>query len=97
MLTKDPATLSADETAAISRVAQDAELAVMVTLVQRFAGLVRGSSVTTPSPCRAPVRAFRNWVRDATASGLRTIATFAAALQKDTAVQAALSTPWSNA
>ena len=61
-------------------------------LVRRFADLVRGSSATAPSPCRAPVRTFLNWVRDASVSGLRTIATFAAALQKDAAAEAAFST-----
>ena len=97
MIAKDPATLSVDETAAIGRIAQDTEAAGMVALIRRFADLVRGSSVTAPSPCRAPVQTFQSWVRDASASGLRAIATFAAALQKDAAVKAALSTSWSNA
>ena len=38
-------------------------LAGIVALVRRFANLVRGSSVTAASPCRVPVRTFRNWVR----------------------------------
>lgn len=96
-MAKDPATLPAAETEAIDRGAQDKEAAGIVALVRRFANLVRGSSVTAASPCRVPIRTFRNWVRDASASGLRTVTTFATALQKDTAVKAALSTSWSNA
>ena len=97
MMTRDPTSLSADEKGAIGRIAQDTEAAVVVTLVRRFADLIRGSSITATASCRAPVRAFRSWARDASASGLRVIATFAAALRNDAAVKAALSTSWSNA
>jgi transposase len=97
MMANDPAVLSSDEAGAIERIAQDKEAATMIALVQRFAGLIRASSIAAASPHRAPLRAFRRWTRDATASGLRAMMTFAAALQNDTAVQAALCTPWSNA
>jgi len=96
-MAKDPAVLSSDEADAIDRIGQDKEAATLTALVQRFAGLIRASSIAAASPCRAPLRAFRSWIRDASASGLRAIMTFATALQNDTAVQAALSTPWSNA
>jgi transposase len=89
--------LSSDEAGAISRIAQDKEAATMIALVQRFAGLIRASCTAAASPHRAPLRAFRSWVKDASASGLRAMTTFAGALQNDAAVQAALSTPWSNA
>jgi transposase len=97
MTMKDTAALLPDEAATIDRITQDQEAATMVALVRRFADLVRGRSITAKQPCHAPVRTFRCWLRDASASGLRSIATFATGLRKDAAVQAALSTPWSNA
>jgi transposase len=97
MMAKDPAVLSSDEADAVGRIAQDKEAATMITLVQRFASLIRASSIAAASPHRAPLRAFQRWTRDANTSGLRAMMTFATALQNDTAVQAALSTPWSNA
>ncbi|MDJ0391580.1 transposase [Roseomonas sp. E05] len=53
--------------------------------------------MTASTPCPAPVKILRCWIRDAGTSGLRTIANFAIGLQKDNAVQAALTSRWSNA
>lgn len=97
MAMKGTAALLPDEAAAIGRVTQDQEAATMVALVRRFADLVRGRSITAKQPCHAPVRTFRCWLQEASASGLRSMATFATGLRKDAAVQAALTTRWSNA
>jgi hypothetical protein len=68
MTAKDPAVLSSDEADAVGRIAQDREAATMIALVQRFAGLIRARSIAAASPRRAPLRAFRSWIRDASAS-----------------------------
>ncbi len=97
MMVKNPASLLADEVAAIDHIAQDGEAGAMVALVRRFTALVRANSIAATIPSRAPARVFWRQIRDAGESGLRAMATFAAGLQKDAAVQATLSARWSNA
>jgi hypothetical protein len=79
------------------RLEQDAEAAAVAALVRRFAELIRGCSIGSKAPCRAPVTTFDGWLADALRSGVSATVTFAAGLQQDrAAVSAALTTPWSS-
>ncbi|HSH83401.1 MAG TPA: transposase, partial [Herpetosiphonaceae bacterium] len=82
--------------AAVTRVEQDPETARVADLARRFTALVRacgrGQNIHP-----APLDDLSLWLTDARACGVRPIETFAEGLQQDgAAVQAALTTPWSN-
>jgi hypothetical protein len=96
-LTRPGERLTPDEGAAIQRIQQDPTAAAVLTLVRRFADLVRGRSLGATTPCRAPLTVLKGWLRDAQRSGVAAVVTFANGLQGDgAAVKAALTTPWSS-
>ena len=67
----------------------------MAVLVRRFVDLVRSNGDGNLRR-RAPTL-LKLWIRDAGASGVQAVATFAAGLQQDgPAIRVALATPWSN-
>lgn len=84
---KDPRTLSRTEASAVERIRQQAWVATIYRLVQRFVTMIRE---------RLPDGLDR-WIAEAKASGLRSLCYFAAGLQQDyQAVRAALETKWSS-
>jgi transposase len=96
LLVKQPAALDADETAALACIGRDPEAAEVAGLVRRFVDLVRRDGGGANSPRRA-LATLKAWLRDACASGVQAVATFAAGLRQDgAAICAALTTPWSN-
>ena len=84
---------SSDGAATIARITQDTEVAQVLALTQRFVALVR----ERPAP-EAATATLAAWLKEAGRCGVRAVETFAAGLVQDgDAVQAALTTPWSNA
>jgi hypothetical protein len=91
------AVLAAADAAAVARVEQDAEAAIIANLARRFTALVRACNVSQKTKIHTASADLNTWLADAGASGVPVIETFAAGLQKDHgAIDAALTTPWSN-
>jgi len=93
LLIRPPDEVPAAESWPLRRLAQDGEAAVVVTLVHRFAALLR----TTARSAGAGADGFDAWLHDARSCGVRAVETFARALTQDgDAVRAAFTSPWSN-
>ena len=91
---KQPPMRNPDEAACMTRLMQDPQAAEVADLARRFVDLF--SSAARQSPRRV-LATFGEWLCDARAASVRTVASFAAGLQQDgKAVRAALATPWSN-
>jgi transposase len=96
-LTRPRDRLTDEEAAAVVRLEQDAEAAIVAGLVRRLADLLRACSVSTRMRCGAPITTLEGWLEDAKRSGVAAVTTFAAGLQQDgAAVKAALTTAWSS-
>ena len=86
------------ERASVTRIAQDAEAARGVALVERFVAIVRGRCVTHGARPIARCGAIDRWLADAGRCDIPSVETFAAGLLQDgDALRAALTTTWSNA
>lgn len=93
LATRLPHEQSAEAQTMLAHIAQDEEVAHVLTLVSRFGTLIRERTQVANV-----ARAFSVWLDDARRSGIRALTTFAAGLTQDrAAVTAALTTPWSNA
>ena len=91
------ARLPAADAATVARVVRDGEAAIVAASARRFTGLVRACRVGSRDRPEAPPEALEAWLRDARACGVPAVETFAAGLEQDgAAVDAALSSPWSN-
>jgi hypothetical protein len=89
--------LAATEAAAIARVEQDNDTAIVAKLARRFTTLVRACNASQKTDVHTDSAALKTWLADAGACGVPVIETFAAGLQGDSgAINAALTTAWSN-
>jgi transposase len=89
--------LAAADAAAVARVEQDNDTAIVAKLARRFTALVRTCNVSQKTDVHTASAALKIWLADAGASGVPAIETFAAGLQGDSgAINAALATSWSN-
>jgi transposase len=96
-LTRPRDRLTNEEAAAVVRLEQDAEAAIVAGLVRRLADLLRACSVSTRTRCGAPITTLEGWLKEAKRSGVAAVTTFAAGLQQDgAAVKAALTIAWSS-
>ena len=97
LLVQVPQALDASQTATLTRITQDAEVAGVVPLVRRFADLIRTCGINRDKAPADPTAVFAAWLVDAQACGVRAVETFAAGLQQDdAAIKAALTLPWSS-
>jgi hypothetical protein len=97
LLVQPPAMLAAADTAAVARIEQDNDTAIVVKLARWFIALVRACNASHRIDVQTASANLNAWLAEAGASGVSVIETFAAGLQGDGgAVGAALTTPWSN-
>jgi transposase len=83
--------------AAVARVEQDDDTAIVAKLARRFTALVRTCSASQKADIDTASADLNTWLAEAGTSGVPVIETFAAGLRGDGgAIGAALTTPWSN-
>ena len=93
LLVRPPNDLPVPEAETVRHLQQDGEAARVVSLVRRFAALLRDRAAAAA----ATRAAFDRWLADALSCGVRLVETFARGLAQDgAAVRAALTTSWSN-
>ena len=96
-LVQPPAMLAATDAAAVARVEQDNDTAIVATLARRFTALVRACNVSRKTDVHAASADLNTWLAEAGVSGVPVIEAFTAGLRGDGgAIGAALTTPWSN-
>jgi transposase len=89
--------LAPADAAAIARVEQDNDTAIVAKLARQFTALVRACNVSRKTDVHTASADLNTWLAEAGASGVPVIETFAAGLRADSgAISAALTTPWSN-
>jgi transposase len=93
LLLRPPGELTAEDLDAVTAVSRQClDVGVAYGLVQAFASLVRDRE-----RWQEDRGALASWISVATAAGIPELASFAAGLRRDwAAVQAALTSPWSN-
>jgi transposase len=97
LLVQPPAMLAPADAAAIARVEQDNDTAIVAKLARQFTALVRACNVSRKTDVHTASADLNTWLAEAGASGVPVIETFAAGLRADSgAISAALTTPWSN-
>ncbi len=97
LLVQQPAALPPMGAAAVTRVEQDKEAALVTSLARRLTALVRACGVGQATRPAAPLADLDAWLTEARACGVGAVETFAAGLEQDgDAVRAALTLPWSN-
>lgn len=97
LLIQPPAMLAAADAAAVARLEQDNDTAIVAKLARQFTALVRACNVSQKTDVHTASADLNTWLAEAGASGVPVIETFAAGLQGDSgAISAALTTPWSN-
>ena len=97
LLMQSPEALDASASATISRIAQDRDVAGVLALARRFAGLVRSCGIHRDRAPADPSAVFGTWLEEAQSCGVPAVETFAIGLQKDeAAIRAALTLPWSS-
>jgi transposase len=97
LLVQPPAMLAAANAAAVARVEQDNDTAIVAQLARRFTALVRACNASKKEDVHTASADLTIWLAEASASGVPVIETFAAGLRGDGgAIDAALTTPWSN-
>jgi transposase len=97
LLVQPPAMLAPADAAAVTRVEQDNDTAIVAKLARRFTALVRACNASQKTDVHTASADLNTWLAEAGASGVPVIETFAAGLQGDGgAIDAALTTPWSN-
>jgi transposase len=97
LLVQPPAMLAAADAAAVARVEQDDDTAIVAKLARRFTALVRTCSASQKADIDTASADLNTWLAEAGTSGVPVIETFAAGLRGDGgAIGAALTTPWSN-
>ena len=98
LLVQPSETLSATDAAVAARVEQDPDTKVVAGLARRFTALVRRCGVGRRTAADAdPIAELATWLIDAQACCLRALTTLATGITQDaTAVNAALTTPWSS-
>jgi len=99
LLVRPPTALDATEAAALARVRQDPEAAIITDLAQPFCTLVRQCCRERQvQNCeQASIDALTAWIAEARSSGIQAVGTFAAGLEQDgAAVRVALTQPWSS-
>jgi transposase len=89
--------LTSADAAAVARVEQDNDTAIVAKLARRFTALVRACNASQKTDLHTASADLKIWLAEAGASGVPVIETFASGLQGDGGViGAALATPWSN-
>jgi transposase len=89
--------LAAADAAAVARVEQDDDTAIVAKLARRFTAFVRTCSASQKADIDTASADLNTWLAEAGTSGVPVIETFAAGLRGDGgAIGAALTTPWSN-
>ena len=98
LLVRPAGGLDANEAAAVARIEQDREAALVAGLTRRFSDLVRRCGVRRRGDGRpSSVEDLGAWLAEARSCGVGAVETFAAGLEQDgAAVRAALTMPWSN-
>ena len=97
LLVQPPAALPPFSAAAVKRVEQDKEAALVASLARRFTALVRTCGVGQATRTAAPLANLAAWLTEARACGVSAMETFATGLEQDgAAVCAALTLPCSN-
>lgn len=97
LLVQPTAALQPPGAAAVKRVEQDEEAALVASLARRFTALVRGCGVGRPARPTAPSADLDAWLTEARACDVGAVETFAAGLEQDgAAVRAASTQPWSS-
>jgi transposase len=97
LLVQPPAMLASDDAATVARVEQDNDTAIVAKLARRFTALVRTCNASQKAHVHTASADLNTWLAEADASGVPVIETFAAGLRGDrSAIDAALTTPWSN-
>jgi transposase len=97
LLVQPPAMLAPADAATVARIEQDTDAAIVAKLARQFTALVRGCNISNNTDVHTARTDLKTWLAEATASGVPVIETFAAGLQGDGgAIDAALTTPWSN-
>jgi Transposase len=97
LLVQAPQDLEQSEAAILVRIGQDPEVARGVDLAQRLAELVRRCGVGCDQPLPDPLPVLASWLQEACTCGIGALETFAAGLQEEAAVSAALTLPYSSA
>jgi transposase len=89
--------LAAADAAAVARVEQDNDTAIVAKLARRFTALIRACNVSQKTKVHTASADLTTWLAEAGASGVPVIETFATGPRGDSgAIDAALTTPWSN-
>jgi transposase len=89
--------LAPADAAAVARVEQDNDTAIVAKLARRFTALVRTCNASQKTDVHTASADLNTWLAEASTSGVPVIEAFAAGLQGDGgAIGAALTTPWSN-
>ena len=89
--------LTAADAAAVARVEQDNDTAIVAKLARRFTALVRACTASQRTDVRTASADLNIWLGEASACGVPVIEAFATGLRGDSgAIDAALTTPWSN-
>ncbi len=97
LLVQPPAALPPFSAAAVKRVEQDEEAALVASLARRFTALVQACGVGQATRPAAPLTVLAAWLTEARACGISAVKTFATGLEQDgNALRAALTLPWSN-
>ncbi|WP_407697450.1 ISL3 family transposase [Skermanella rosea] len=97
LLVRSPDALDETGKATLAWIAQDAEVARLSPLIARFGDLVRACGVTRGTNLEDAPAILERWLDEAECCGTLVIETFAAGLRQDqTAIQAALTLPWSS-
>ena len=97
LLVQPSSALDAAAVAVVARVEQDESTKAVADLARQFTALVRASGMgkTADKGCNA-IADLEAWITKASACNAAAIATFAATLDGDAAVRAALTEPWSS-
>jgi transposase len=97
LLVQPPTELAPTDAAVVAHLEQDPATVIVAKLARQFTALVRACNASTQADVHAAQTKLTNWLTEARASGVPAMETFAAGLEADSgAINAALTTPWSN-